>query len=330
MKCDVNFHLIIGSMIRLTGLLCCLILASPNAQAKPDIEASDQTASTITQLAATSANSNAKKPFAERDPVWTHRHEEGWFWRDLDPLKKKAREKAAREKKAATQTAKPTPNQLYPDMNKALKDPLKVLKALQKAVEVSKARAVLQPTPKNVLAFMKVQNELLKKNTLFADNWQRVVWQNPQYDYTQVRPAYPEALATYSQAYRNDRRKAMRRIAKEYGLYFVISGGCPYCHAMAPYLKRFADRYGFTVITVTMDGGTVPEFPNAKYSPEFAEKMGVKITPAIILAKPDQGIVKPISYGFVSLQELELRIYRLFEQKPGHMNYRLSSVKQMP
>ena len=260
------------------------------------------------------------------DPRWNNRHAEGWFWRDVDP---EVQEPEITEEK----TAKPTlvdPNTLYPSMSNPLVDPLASLEMLQKAVETSKARAVLQPTNENLMNWIQVQNELLKKNTLFADNWQRLVWRNPEYDYNQVRPSNPVALKAYSESYKTDRREALRDIAKEYGLYFVIAESCPYCHEMAPYLKRFAETYGFTVITVSVDGGSVPEFPNAMYSPEFAEQLGVKITPAIILAKPSEGVIEPVSYGFISLKELETRIYRLFRLEPGEPVYNATASRYQP
>ena len=283
---------------------------------------------------AVSADSDKDKipvidPFEEAekpDSGWNNRHAEGWFWRDIDP---EVQEPEIAEEKIA----KPTlidPSTLYPPMNNPLIDPLASLEILQKAVETSKARAVLQPTNENLMNWIQVQNELLKKNTLFADNWQRLVWRNPEYDYNQVRPSNPVALKAYSESYKMDRREALREIAKEYGLYFVIAESCPYCHEMAPYLKRFAETYGFTVITVSVDGGSVPEFPNAMYSPEFAEQLGVKITPAIILAKPSEGVIEPISYGFISLKELETRIYRLFRLEPGEPVYNATTSRYQP
>jgi len=274
------------------------------------------------KIASTMFNEEAGQP----DPVWNNRHAEGWFWRDLDP---EEQEPEIIEEKPL-KPAMVDPNTLYPPMNDPLADPLATLETLQKAVEASKARAVLQPTHENLMNWIQVQNELLRKNTLFADNWQRLVWRNPEYDYNQVRPSNPVALKAYSQSYKLDRREALREISKEYGLYFVIAESCPYCHEMAPYLKRFAENYGFTVITVSTDGGSVPEFPNALYSPEFAERLGVKITPAIILAKPSEGVIEPISYGFISLKELETRIYRLFRMEPGEPVYNATATRFQP
>ncbi len=254
------------------------------------------------------------------NPQWIKRHAEGWFWRELPPEELEPVEETDEAKSVLI-----NPATLYPDMDSPMADPLATLDAIQQAVETSKARAVLQPTPANIENWIRVQNELLRKSTLLADNWQRTVWRNPDLDYTQVRPANPVALKAYSQSYNTDRREALREIAKEFGLYFVVSSSCVYCHEMAPYLKRFADTYGFTVISVSTDGGSVTEFPSPIYSPEFAEKLGVQSTPAIILAKPSEGVIEPISYGFISLQELESRIYRIFKLEPGEPNYQVKN-----
>ncbi len=268
------------------------------------------------------ANTDVDAQSLDEAPVeqqqWNKRHAEGWFWRDLDP-------EVVDVEEAPVKPAMVNPNTLYPDITQPLQNPLDTLEALQKVVETSKARAVLQPTPENIMNWIAVQNELLRKNTLFADNWQRLVWQNPEYDYTQVRPSNPVALKAYSQSYNSDRRQALRDIAKDFGLYFVVSSSCVYCHEMAPYLKRFADTYGFTVISVSTDGGAVKEFPSPMYSPEFSEQLGVQSTPAIILAKPSEGVIEPISYGFISLQELEARIYRIFRLEPGQPNYQVTN-----
>lgn len=252
------------------------------------------------------------------NPQWIKRHAEGWFWRELPPEEIEPAEEVEKVEPILV-----NPATLYPGMDSPLADPLATLASIQKAVETSKARAVLQPTPANIENWIRVQNELLSKSTLLADNWQRTVWRNPELDYTQVRPANPVALSAYSTEYKNDRRQALRDIAQEYGLYFIVAESCIYCHAMAPYLKRFADTYGFTVISVSTDGGSVAEFPNPLYSPEFVDRLGVKQTPAIILAKPNEGIIEPIAYGFISLDELEKRVYRLFRLEPGEPNYRV-------
>ncbi len=298
------------------------LLAALSAQAQ-----SSQVDGANASVAATDALQAAQ---VREDRPWIERHAEGWFWRDVDPEPETTDTDAEENPVSPQPVARIDPNTLYPPLDQPLADPLAELERVKRAIETSQARVALQPTNENILNWMRVQAAVFRRSSLFADNMQRLSWRNPDLDYNQVRPYNPVALKTYSQQFKQDRREALREIARDYGLYFVIAESCPYCHAMAPYLKRFAENYGFTVVTVTIDGGTVPEFPDAMYSPEFAEKLNVKITPAIILARPSEGVIEPVSYGFIDLKELEMRIYRLFRMEPGQPTYQVETQRIEP
>ena len=51
-----------------------------------------------------------------------------------------------------------------------------------------KARAILDPTPANVTAYIRYQRAQLDRASLFGDVWQRAIWQTPEIDYTLQRP----------------------------------------------------------------------------------------------------------------------------------------------
>jgi conjugal transfer pilus assembly protein TraF len=150
---------------------------------------------------------------------------------------------------------------------------------------------------------------------------QRVVWSTPSLDQSLVRPHSPEGLKAWTAARTESRTTALRDIAQMYGLFFVFSSDCPYCIQIAPFLKRFARTYDFTLIPISIDGGTLPEFPDARYEPSIKARLGVDVTPAIFLVDPGAGHIQPIAYGVISLSELETRIVRLFKMTPGQMTY---------
>jgi len=54
---------------------------------------------------------------------------------------------------------------------------------------------------------------------------------------------------------------------------FFFRGACPYCHKFAPLLKAFADRYGFRLVDVSLDGGGLPEFPTPQPNAQAAEAL---------------------------------------------------------
>ncbi|HIF9533893.1 TPA: conjugal transfer protein TraF [Photobacterium damselae] len=47
-----------------------------------------------------------------------------------------------------------------------------------------------------------------------------------------------------------------------YGLAFIFSSHCPYCHKFAPTLVQFAKQTGLTVYPFSVDGAGLPQYPN--------------------------------------------------------------------
>ena len=62
------------------------------------------------------------------------------------------------------------------------------LKAITRQLDELKARAILEPTEANVIAYVRYQREQLDRASTFSDTWQRALWQNPDIDYTLQRP----------------------------------------------------------------------------------------------------------------------------------------------
>ena len=58
------------------------------------------------------------------------------------------------------------------------------LEEVQKELARLKGEAVVNPTEKNVLAFLKAQNFVMDKASMFADVSRRVVWANPEVNYS--------------------------------------------------------------------------------------------------------------------------------------------------
>lgn len=236
---------------------------------------------------------------------WYRDAERGWFWYE-DPPADVEPEKL---------------REVMPAVASVPADPLAELEGLQAAVERSKALAVLHPTENNIRAWMALNAAVQSRATLFADVTQRVVWSTPSLDQSLVRPHSQEGLKAWTAARTESRSTALRKIAETYGLFFIFSSDCPYCIQLAPFLKRFARTYDFTVVPISVDGGTLAEFPEARYEPTIKTRLGVEVTPAIFLVDPAAGHVQPVAYGVISVSELETRIMRLFKMEPGQMTY---------
>ena len=236
---------------------------------------------------------------------WFGDAERGWFWYEGPP----------------DVVEDPDPAALMPAVGVLPVDPIAELEAVQAEIERAKALAVLHPTETHIRQWMELNAAVQRRATLFADMTQRVVWSTPSLDQSLVRPHSPEGLKAWTAARTESRTAALRDIAQTYGLFFVFSSDCPYCIQIAPFLQRFARTYDFKLIPISIDGGTLPEFPEARYEPTIKARLGVDVTPAIFLVDPGAGHIQPIAYGVISLSELENRIVRLFKMTPGQMTY---------
>jgi thiol-disulfide isomerase/thioredoxin len=43
-------------------------------------------------------------------------------------------------------------------------------------------------------------------------------------------------------------------------IFFIFKGSCPYCHKYSPVLKSFQNKYGITIMAISLDGGALPDF----------------------------------------------------------------------
>lgn len=200
-----------------------------------------------------------------------------------------------------------------------LKDLSKIRTAeeLRQELKVREDIAVMIPTEKNIKNYLDAWHMTMDKGTVFADQWRRVVWKNPEYDYSLKSPVNNTAVRTNNQAKDQDRSNYMREIAKEHGLIFFFRSDCPYCHQYAPTLKMLSEMYGIEVLGVSIDGGGLPEFPNPRDGRAVAHKWGIEKVPATFIASKKTGERAPVGFGLMSLQEVIERIWTLTNTQPG-------------
>ena len=182
-----------------------------------------------------------------------------------------------------------------------------------------KARAILEPTTENVQSYIRFQREQLDRSSMFADVWQRAVWQDPNLDYTQLRPISTLGKRQWLDQRKDDRDAALVQLGKRYGLFYFFAQSCAPCSIMSPILKSVADSHQITVKAVSTDGGPSDVFPRYVVDSGQRQRMGLdsKVTPAIVLFDSVTGKAVPIGYGVMAADELMDRIYTLTQTEPG-------------
>ncbi len=202
----------------------------------------------------------------------------------------------------------------------SLPDAVTRMEAITAELRELKARAILEPTPANVTAYVRFQREQLDRASLFSDVWQRAIWQDPDLDYTLQRPVSTLAKRQWQDSRTAERNGVMAGLSARYGLFYFFAQSCGACEVMAPIVRSVTGTWGITVRAISTDGGPSRHFPNYIVETNQRAKMGLepKVTPAVVLWDALKGRPIPIGYGVMSADELQDRIYLLTQKEAGH------------
>jgi len=224
------------------------------------------------------------------------RNREGWFWYREPPL--------------------PAPKSPRPLVASMRPPELADFEAMQKRLDDLKRVAVMNPTETNLLAYMRYQRMVMNKSEVFAEHWQRLVWTVPELDYgLSGRPTNSMAIAAFDEQRDERQAQAVRALSGTHGLLFIFRSDCPYCHRLAPILKRFEQEFGMVVFPVSLDGGGLPEYPKPQLDNGIASRLNASIVPALYLTAPSKREIRPVGFGLMALSDLIERIAALAQDK---------------
>jgi conjugal transfer pilus assembly protein TraF len=232
-------------------------------------------------------------PLITNAATFYERKSEGWHWYE--------------NKKVLQQESKE-------DLEKQL-IPTAQIELLKQELEQKLHAAIVKPTEENLISYMKLQKQIVDKSEEFSKSWQKVLYYNPKLDETTAFPVSNNARHIYLSEERKAKQEVIKKLSKEYGLFFFFKGSCPYCHSMAPLVKVFSQKYNWNILAVSLDRGVFPEFPWAKQDNGIAKNLNVTIVPALFAIHPTTKTIIPLAQGMISETEIEDRILLLMEIK---------------
>jgi conjugal transfer pilus assembly protein TraF len=236
---------------------------------------------------------------AEKD--YYQDRERGYFWYEVEP----------------EQSDEDKPETLQESSVSTL-SPREILKKQGEDWEDSLATAMLNPSDKMAMEeYLKQTFAINSQAATFSANFKKMIWTNPEFDSTLQRPVTTQAIMAKSQERFNGDQKSLENIADEKGLVFFFRSDCPYCHRFAPILKKFSERFGFTVIPVSLDNKGLPDFPYPKPNIDLGRKLNVSVVPALFLIEPDSNTVATVGYGFNDWQTLTNKVLFAEQQMTG-------------
>jgi conjugal transfer pilus assembly protein TraF len=222
-------------------------------------------------------------------PSFFERRSEGWHWYQDSVQKPEIREQKSLRG------------------NKTL-SPTEQIEKQRKNIEQKLHTAIVEPTRENLISYITAQKALMDQSQHFAEMWKQVVMTTPSLDETLQHPVDQNACHLYYAAQHQHIEKQIKKLASEYGLFFFFRKNCAYCHHFSHIVKRFSQKYGWSVLGISLDGGTLPEFPHAKQNNGIAERLNISHVPALIALHPKTAQLIPLAYGLVSESEIEQRV----------------------
>ena len=194
------------------------------------------------------------------------------------------------------------------------------IEAMRKALEEARAEAILDPTPANVTAYLRLQQETLQRAAAFSDAFRRTVWATPELDYTLRRPVGALAKQVWSDGRRQARDAALARLGERYGLIYLGHAGCAGCKVFGPLLRAFASRHGLDVLAVSLSGEALEGWPEAVPDNGRAARLGLgnAPVPALVLFDAQTKKVLPVGFGVMAEDEMAERIFALTALESGN------------
>lgn len=226
-------------------------------------------------------------------------HSEGWHWyEDREQIGE-----VENRKQKILPLHSPKPQQKEKPLT-----PTQIIKAYQQDLEEKLHRAVVTPTPQSLIAYIEAQTRGQKIAQRFADEWMKVIYTHPSLDFTAKAPVNHVGRKIYTAQTEKKRDLKIQNLAKTHGLLFFFEGGCSYCKAFAPVVKRFAEKYSFKILAISMDGASLKDFPEFQKDNGIAARFKLRHVPTVLAVNPRERQVISFAHGFLSEAELEKRL----------------------
>lgn len=251
--------------------------------------------------------------FGER--YYTDSDRPGW-WNGKDPQEEKKEEPPKESPKPKQEEKKVEPKTYEWESRKEFKfsdfTPQQIWdmgpKEMGALIDAFKDQSVRTLSEQHVHDFYRMMDMGRRKAAGFANVQQVVVNKYPdvsmEHDASIIAPGQ-DAIKEVRQAEVN------RKIAdsrNEYGLVYFYRPDCPYCAVEEQTLRFFHDSRHFEIKPV-----------NIRERPDLASRFNITITPSLILVQRGSEAYKPISYGVISLQELDYRVFSTIRLMEGQI-----------
>lgn len=193
--------------------------------------------------------------------------------------------------------------------------------AFRAHVDELKHRAVLDPTPENVLAYMEVNKMVADRAGDFAEQWQRVLFETPHLNANVDSPLAAAGISVFQDQMKAARESTFVKVAQTSGILFIFEGDarCGICRVQGEILAQMEQHFGVSILAVSKDGGANAYFPQAYADHGRLSELGLQDFPAPTLAliDPNTNEVSVMGSGLITADQILERVHLITEIPPG-------------
>lgn len=191
-------------------------------------------------------------------------------------------------------------------------------------MERARLIAVWNPTDENVRRYYAFEQQTMAKSGTFADVARRMVWSDPNLDYTLQRPIGDAAKTEWVDTRNTDRDLFFRGIYDQIGIFYIYRGSCAPCRAASPIVRAFGQRFGVKIKPISTDGAPNPEFADFVVDRGQLKAWGITqpVTPAyMIFQKPSLDAAGRARPTTVTVSDGKVFTLRPCENPKGCLTY---------
>lgn len=176
------------------------------------------------------------------------------------------------------------------------KDPPKTILELKKQLQQVLDQAIWQPTPRNVLQYMKMQKILMDKSEQFANTWASALIMHPEFDSTIKNPtSYYGSLHTRASEEKKNAGQ-LKKHMKDYALFLVVDND-DMSAALTAVVQDMAKYRGYQIMIV-----------NGRDQSHNLSQFGIKRLPVLLMIHVPTGKRFILTYGLIGADKIEERM----------------------
>ena len=178
--------------------------------------------------------------------------------------------------------------------------------------KILKNIAVIKPTPRNMQAYMSMQDMARRKSVVFAHSMVNFVLDHPEYNMQKNFGSNGWSYRTLKSYHSKVKKKYLSDNSGRVGIYLLIKGNCPYCNQQEKVLNWLSADYNLTTVLVTKDYCPANSKMTCVVDSELSKLFHIKYFPTTVMVyKRSNGkpAFQPVGSGLINEEQLSNRLY---------------------